>query len=173
MSGKWKFISGWLAAIVILDQLTKVIVDRTMALYQSIAIVDGLFSFTYVRNPGAAFGIFAGNAAIYRRPFLILVSILASGFIVTLLQRLDGRERGLITALTFILGGAVGNLIDRSDLRRSDRFPRRLLAQLSLAGIQCRRQFHHHRRRRCAFQPPQAQGRRSLRRPGQLRLSDF
>ena len=113
LSGKWKFISGWLAAIVILDQLTKVIVDRTMALYQSIAIVDGLFSFTYVRNPGAAFGIFAGNAAIYRRPFLILVSILASGFIVTLLQRLDGRERGLITALTFILGGAVGNLIDR------------------------------------------------------------
>jgi signal peptidase II len=113
LSGKWKNISGWLAAIVILDQLTKVVVDRTIALYQSIAIVDGLFSFTYVRNPGAAFGIFAGHAAIYRRPFLILVSILASGFIVILLKRLDGRERGLITALTFILGGAVGNLIDR------------------------------------------------------------
>ena len=63
LSGKWKNISGWLAAIVILDQLTKVIVDRTMALYQSIPIVDGLFSFTYVRNTGAAFGIFAGSAA--------------------------------------------------------------------------------------------------------------
>lgn len=113
LSGKWKTISVWLAAIIILDQLTKVIVARTMALYQSIAIFDGLFSFTYVRNPGAAFGIFAGNAEIFRRPFLILVSILASGFIVTLLHRLDGRERGLITALTFILGGAVGNLIDR------------------------------------------------------------
>jgi signal peptidase II len=113
LSGKWKNISGWFAAIVTLDQLTKAIVDRTMALYQSIPIVDGLFSFTYVRNPGAAFGIFAGNAEIFRRPFLILVSILASGFIVTLLHRLDGRERGLITALTFILGGAVGNLIDR------------------------------------------------------------
>ncbi len=113
MSGKWKNVSGWLAPIVFLDQFTKVIVDRTMALYQSIAIVDGLFNLTYVRNPGAAFGIFAGSAAIYRRPFLILVAILASGFIVTLLHRLDGRERGLITALTFILGGAVGNLIDR------------------------------------------------------------
>ena len=44
---------------------------------------------------------------------MILVSILASGFIVTLLRRLDSRERGLITALTFILGGAIGNLIDR------------------------------------------------------------
>ena len=113
MSGKWKFISGWLAAIVILDQLTKAIVDRTMALYQSIPIVDGWFNLTYVRNTGAAFGIFAGNAEIFRRPFLILVSILASGFIITLLRRLADRERGLIAALTFILGGAVGNLIDR------------------------------------------------------------
>ena len=113
MSGKWQSISGWLAAIILLDQLAKIIVDRTMTLYQSIAIVDGLFNFTYIRNTGAAFGIFAGSAEFFRRPFLILVSILASGFIVTLLKRLDGRERGLITALTFILGGAVGNLIDR------------------------------------------------------------
>jgi signal peptidase II len=113
LSGKWKSVSGWLAAIVFFDQLTKIIVDRTMALYQSIPIVDGLFNFTYVRNTGAAFGIFAGSAEIFRRPFLILVSILASGFIITLLRRLADGERGLIAALTFILGGAVGNIIDR------------------------------------------------------------
>jgi len=113
LSKKWKGVSGWLAAIVALDQLTKIVVDRTMALHQSIAIVDGLFNLTYVRNTGAAFGIFAGSAEIFRRPFLILVSILASGFIVTLLRRLADGERGLITALTFVLGGAIGNLIDR------------------------------------------------------------
>ena len=113
LSGKWKSISGWLTAIVVLDQLTKLIVDRTMALHQSIPIIDGLFNLTYVRNTGAAFGIFAGSAEIFRRPFLILVSILASGFIVSLLRRLADGERGLITALTFILGGAIGNLIDR------------------------------------------------------------
>jgi len=113
LSGKWQSVSGWLAAIVILDQLTKAIVDRTMALYQSIPIVDGWFNLTYVRNTGAAFGIFAGSAEIFRRPFLILISILASGFIITLLKRLAEGERGLIAALTFILGGAVGNLIDR------------------------------------------------------------
>ena len=62
LSGKWKFVCGWLAAIILLDQLTKIVVDRTMALYQSIPIVDGLFNLTYVRNPGAAFGIFAGSA---------------------------------------------------------------------------------------------------------------
>ena len=113
MSGKWQFVCGWLAAIILLDQLTKIVVDRTMVLYQSIPIVDGLFNLTYVRNAGAAFGIFAGSAESFRRPFLILVSILASGFIVALLRRLDSRERGLITALTFILSGAIGNLIDR------------------------------------------------------------
>ena len=84
-----------------------------MALYQSIPIVDGLFNLTYVRNTGAAFGIFAGSAEIFRRPFLILISILASVFIVTLLRRLADGETGLIIALTFVLGGAVGNLIDR------------------------------------------------------------
>ena len=84
-----------------------------MALHQSIPIIDGLFNLTYVRNTGTTFGIFAGSAEIFRRPFLILVSILASGFIVTLLRRLADGERGLIAALTFILGGAIGNLIDR------------------------------------------------------------
>lgn len=84
-----------------------------MALYQTIPIVEGLFNLTYVRNSGAAFGIFAGSAEIFRRPFLILVSIVASGFIVSLLRRLADRQRGLIIALTFVLGGAIGNLIDR------------------------------------------------------------
>ena len=113
MSGKWQSISGWLTAIVVLDQLTKLIVHRTMALHQSIPIIDGLFNLTYVRNTGAAFGIFAGSAEIFRRPFLILVSILASAFIVSLLRRLANGQRELITALTFVLGGAIGNLIDR------------------------------------------------------------
>jgi len=84
-----------------------------MARYQSIPIIDGLFNLTYVRNTGAAFGIFAGSAEVFRRPFLILVSILAGGFIIALLTRLTDGERGMITALTFILGGAIGNLIDR------------------------------------------------------------
>ena len=113
MSGKWKSVGLLVAAIVVLDQLTKIIVQRTMALYQSIPIFDGVFNLTYVRNTGAAFGIFAGSAEVFRRPFLILVSILASGFIISLLRRLTDEQKGLITALTFILGGAVGNLIDR------------------------------------------------------------
>lgn len=113
MSAKWKLVSGWLVAIVVLDQLTKIIVDRSMPLHQSTPIIDGLFNLTYVRNTGAAFGIFAGSAEIFRRPFLILVSILASVFIIVMMKRLSEKETGLITGLSFILGGAIGNLIDR------------------------------------------------------------
>lgn len=113
MSLKWRIVVGWLTAIVIVDQLTKVIVDRSMALYQSIAIVNGFFSLTYVRNTGAAFGIFAGSAEMFRRPFLIIVSLVAIGFIFTMLRRLPDNEKGLSTALAFIVGGAIGNLIDR------------------------------------------------------------
>lgn len=113
MSSKTKRVVVLLAVIVAFDQLTKFIVDRWMPLHHSIPIIDGFFNLTYVRNTGAAFGIFAGSAEIFRRPFLIAVSIFASGFIVVMLRRLPEKEKGLTTALAFILGGAVGNLIDR------------------------------------------------------------
>lgn len=113
MSAKWKLVLGWLVPIIVLDQLTKIIVDRTMPLHHSIPIIDGFFSLTYVRNTGAAFGIFAGSHEVFRLPFLIGVSILAIGFILVMLKRLRDDATGLLTALTFILAGAIGNLIDR------------------------------------------------------------
>ena len=113
LSAKGKLVFAWLVPIVAFDQLTKVIVDRTMQLYQSIPIIDGFFNLTYVRNTGAAFGIFAGAHEVFRLPFLIGVSIVAIGFIIVMLKRLRDDATALITALAFILGGAVGNLIDR------------------------------------------------------------
>jgi len=84
-----------------------------MPLNHSIPVIDGVFSLTYIRNTGAAFGILAGSAAAFRLPFLVLFSLLAIGFIFMMLRRLPDEETGLITALAFILGGAIGNLIDR------------------------------------------------------------
>jgi signal peptidase II len=84
-----------------------------MPLHHSIPLIDGLFSLTYIRNTGAAFGIFAGSAAAFRLPFLIVFSLVAVGFVVMMLRRLPENQTGLITALAFIIGGAVGNLIDR------------------------------------------------------------
>ena len=113
VSRKWKIAVGWVAAIVIVDQITKAIVDRSMLLHDSIPLIDGVFNLTYIRNTGAAFGIFAGSNEVFRLPFLIGVSILAIGFILVMLKRLRESETGLAAALAFILGGAIGNLIDR------------------------------------------------------------
>jgi signal peptidase II len=112
LSGKTKRSLSWVAFIVVADQITKVIVDRSMPLYHSIPVIDGLFNLTYIRNTGAAFGIFSGSAAAFRLPFLIIFSLVAIGFVITMLRRLQD-QTGLITALSFIVGGAIGNLIDR------------------------------------------------------------
>lgn len=113
MSAKNKFIVTLASFIVVLDQLSKFIVDRTMPLNHSIPVIENLFSLTYIRNTGAAFGILAGSAAGFRLPFLIFFSLMAIAFIGMMLRRLPESEKGLITALTFILGGAIGNLVDR------------------------------------------------------------
>jgi signal peptidase II len=113
LSSKTKRVVVLLAVIVAFDQLTKFIVDRSMPLHHSIPVIDNLFSLTYIRNTGAAFGFLAGSAAAFRLPFLIVFSLVAIGFVVAMLRRLPERETGLVTALAFILSGAIGNLIDR------------------------------------------------------------
>jgi signal peptidase II len=113
VSIKSKLVFSWVTVILIADQLTKFIVDQTMPLHHSIPVIDDLFNLTYIRNTGAAFGILSGSAAAFRLPFLLLFSTVAIVFIIMMLRRLPDRETGLITALAFILGGAIGNLIDR------------------------------------------------------------
>jgi signal peptidase II len=113
LTAKSKQVLGWLAFILVADRLSKLIVDHMLPLNHSIPVIDNVFSLTYIRNTGAAFGILAGSAAAFRLPFLVLFSIAAIGFILVMLKRLPEKETGLITALSFILGGAIGNLIDR------------------------------------------------------------
>jgi len=84
-----------------------------MSLHHSIPVIENFFRLTYIRNTGAAFGILAGSHEAIRLPVLVVFSLVAIGFILVLLKRLPSGETGLITALAFILGGAIGNLIDR------------------------------------------------------------
>ncbi len=113
MSPKAKLITAWLVFIIGLDQISKIIVDRALPLHHSVPIIENFFSLTHIRNTGAAFGIFAGSAAHFRLPFLLIVSVLAIGFLLMMLRRLPPAEKSLLTFMTFILGGAIGNLIDR------------------------------------------------------------
>lgn len=113
MSRKWTIVAAWVVTIGFLDQATKAVVDRWLPLHHSLPIIDGFFNLTYIRNTGAAFGIFSGAHEVFRRPFLIGVSIAAMGFLFVMLRRLRADATGLITALALILAGAAGNLIDR------------------------------------------------------------
>lgn len=97
--------------VLVIDQLTKIYVDRSMQLYQSIPVIDGLFSITYLRNKGAAFS-FLANAS-WRLPFFIFVSFVAVVAILVAFGKLRDDQRLAAVSLTLILSGAIGNLIDR------------------------------------------------------------
>jgi signal peptidase II len=113
LSHKIKLIGLTLTLILVLDQGTKIIVDRTIPLHHSIPVIDNLFNLTHIRNTGAAFGILAGRRGWVRSSILLFFSLVAMVFIVVLLRRLPENEKTLTIALSFILGGAIGNLLDR------------------------------------------------------------
>lgn len=95
------------------DQGTKLLVDHTIPLHHSIPVVEGWVDLIHVRNTGAAFGLLAGHRRALGSYVLIVFSLVAIGFLIHLLRRLSQKDTGLILSLTFILGGALGNLVDR------------------------------------------------------------
>ncbi|MBI3753933.1 MAG: signal peptidase II [Deltaproteobacteria bacterium] len=98
--------------VVILDQLTKAVITNYLILHQSIEVISGFFNITYIRNPGAAFGLFRNGGAFFRALFLTGISIVAL-IVVFLVYRKIENNLPYRIALSLIAGGAVGNLIDR------------------------------------------------------------
>jgi signal peptidase II len=96
-----------------LDLLTKFLVDSYIGYADRITVIEGFFYLTHVRNPGAAFGLFADSDALPRQLFFISVSFLAIYIILTFFRQLTPGDRLSSLALGLILGGAVGNLFDR------------------------------------------------------------
>ena len=114
MTGKWGTTIVPALVVIVLDQLTKAMVVGRMRLHQSISIVDGLFSFTYVRNTGAAFGIFAGHSEAFRVPMLLAVALVALVVLLWFVRGIPAERRAVIAACGAVLGGAIGNMIDRA-----------------------------------------------------------
>jgi signal peptidase II len=104
---------GVAGLIVCLDQITKALVDRYMSLYESRAVVDGLVKLTYVQNRGAAFGILSDADLPYQSALFAVVSLLALAAIAAYAWKLPPGSRMPRLALALIMGGAVGNLLDR------------------------------------------------------------
>jgi len=100
-------------AVVLLDQVTKAGIASKMLLHDSSIIIKGLLNLTYVRNPGAAFGFLSHASPVFRSAFFILITVSAIGLIFYYIAMGKENETGLVFALSLILGGAVGNLIDR------------------------------------------------------------
>ena len=99
--------------IVVIDQLTKAYIMNNFQVSESVEVIPGLFSITYVKNPGAAFGILANAHEMIRRPVLLLVPVLAVIWLVILIWQ--SRKEHIVLGLSYalILSGAIGNLIDR------------------------------------------------------------
>jgi len=96
---------------LVLDQASKLYIDRTMSLYQTIPVIDGFFNIFYIRNKGAAFS-FLSHAA-WRLPFFITISLFASLIILVAFGKLRNDQKLARASLAMIFAGAVGNLIDR------------------------------------------------------------
>jgi len=102
----------WIAVtVVVLDQLTKFAATDYLSQHGEIHLAPFL-NLVLVRNTGAAFG-FLSSAGGWQNVFFIIVALAASIFILWMYRRLSAQDRILATGLMLILGGALGNLIDR------------------------------------------------------------
>lgn len=100
----------WLVLLVtlIVDQVSKVVIQRVLAEGESVPVIPNIFHLTYIRNPGAAFGVFA-----YQTTFFILMTVLVIMFILVAYRRVPSGRRLVKLSMALIVGGALGNLIDR------------------------------------------------------------
>ncbi len=102
--------------IVVCDQIAKLLVDRNFDLHESRVLIEGLLSLTYVQNHGAAFGLLADAGLPYQPWVFTLVSLLALGAIGVYAARLPASHLLAQRALALVMGGALGNLLDRARL---------------------------------------------------------
>ena len=105
---QWVWIS---LLVIILDQATKLLADHLLQ-YASPVEIFPMFNFTLLYNKGAAFSFLADQAG-WQRWFFVILTTLVSVFLVFWIHRLKSRQLFQYVALALILGGALGNLIDR------------------------------------------------------------
>ncbi len=100
-------------AVILLDQASKLVIIRTFRLGQGVPVLPGFFDIVFVLNPGAAFGLLATLSDRVRNPFFILISVAAVILILAYHARYPHPHPLVSVGLGLILGGAIGNLVDR------------------------------------------------------------
>lgn len=110
---KYGFVCLIALVVVGADQITKALIQAEFRLWEQVPIIPHFFSLTYIRNPGAAFGLLAQAPEAFRVPFFTIVPLLALGMLGYLIRQTAFHQKWNLVALSLILGGALGNLIDR------------------------------------------------------------
>ena len=100
-------------AVLFLDQWSKGLVTRTMEVHQSKTVIADVFDLTYVRNTGAAFGLFASVDSSIKAILLNSIAVIVFLIVSAYALRSSHKSVRLQVGLALILGGAVGNLLDR------------------------------------------------------------
>ncbi|WP_019242383.1 MULTISPECIES: signal peptidase II [Bacillus] len=94
--------------VIALDQITKVIIDKTMEIGDSIQVINNFLNITSHRNTGAAWGILAGKMWLF-----YIITVIVIVVLVYYIQKMGKTHMLLGTSLALMLGGAIGNFIDR------------------------------------------------------------
>lgn len=111
MRNKYLWSGSIVGIILVLDVLTKHLVEKYIRLYDLVVVIPGFFNLTHVRNKGAAFSILSTLPDAWRVGFFISATLIAIVVIAALIRKND--DRLLVSAFALILAGAIGNLIDR------------------------------------------------------------
>jgi len=98
--------------VVLLDQISKLHFEALLQVHPPITVIENYFSFSLAYNKGAAFSFLAAASG-WQRWFFIVTAVAVSAVLVVWLKRLKAHESWVALALALILGGAIGNLIDR------------------------------------------------------------
>lgn len=101
------------ALVIGLDQYTKHLVVTSMPLYGRIELIPGVLDLIHIRNPGIAFGLLKQFGSQYKLAAMLLVSAVALVLLAVLVTQVKKNQKLQLLCLSLILGGAVGNLIDR------------------------------------------------------------
>ena len=108
MKNKYIIIFSTALIIILIDQITKFLIKTSFQLKQSIPLIKNIFHLTYIRNFGAGFGILQQQKWI-----LVFISIIVIGVIFYYLDKIKDKEKFLQIIVGLVLGGTIGNLIDR------------------------------------------------------------